>query len=619
MKKLVGLPPLKESAATANVLPSLSKEKLSETKLETKTPAKTEPKIEPKVEKKVEKIDNWDDEIESIDAKYSTPPAATPAVAQEQPKNVNLEPTSKSVPFQSLKSNILPTPTKIDKFDDDFDISLSSDEVMVPVANKLSSPSPAVAKPMVQNPATDKGKTDSFDDFDSASSKKVVVKASIPLYELPKSSQSILAPKNETLAKESLAVLAQEMDQKLEASKKEIITSYNKRLSAFQDQKEKDFELQMKKVLEEFQSGLERTQNDAVDLIKEEMQQIQSKMTVQMTEIGPLVSFPPKPISEFMNLLTCLEKQRSKFETNLKNASKNLSEEYAQQLEIAQQSIQIDTDSRIAQMRTSWMKDGEKRIQAESDNLVKQQAEQLEALHEKHRLDYHDQEKQLLARLNALQVEVETKIQGHEIQLRQLDVEMAASYAEKQKMWDQKFEAMAKTHLEHEEKLLEIQKNSLAQAQPIFSTEKRSSNENNELIDARQKILEEKETAVATREQKVAQLEESLNQKQKNMVELEALFETQKRITEQQLEAKKLELDKQALHIAGLQEKLSYSNKSHADSENRLPETAKHKTPKESHKKKIRKHKQKIIREDSLSNSDQDVSISPRIISGIIC
>jgi hypothetical protein len=502
-----------------------------------------------------------------------------------------------------LKTGIISN-NPVKKDDDDFDISLSTDESEKKKeatdnkpaiksekpsfnTNKASGNTASIA-PLTKKATTEKKNVsiDSMDDWDDELSKIPVAKAALVETQTPtalltqskavgfdkiksrsndsldsgdsiasKSNLPLLATLEKSQAKKLSSNLklssitthsSSDQEQKLQHEKEEFAVAYNLKLSTLQQQLEQEYDSKEKSVRTQFQTLLEELESESKRLLLHEVDLLKT-IDVQIFEHGPVITFPAISVSKAVSLQQTVEKYRVRFENSLMTLWRRVNDQHDNNLDRMRRKIESENEKELDRFRTTLITEGEARFKMESEKMVHEQTQRLSNLSEQHDEEIKARQQELSKKLKQADLELEKKIYQSEMKVRELEIEMSSKYTEKQREWDVRFAELDASHVKHEKKMREIEQ--YTSVVPNTMRESVKESETRSMLKKRDEELRQKEQSLVDKEKMLILLEVQLNQRQKHLDNREQKLTEQKDSILKELEATKSELEQNQIEI----------------------------------------------------------------------
>jgi hypothetical protein len=491
---------------------------------------------------------------------------------------------------------IFPPESKKKENDDDFDISLSSDDsdkrnpiaggtktVATPVLSKQLSPitslnpasqvnsitpsgsvNPPSIPSLIPKPAVGKvsdlkkqPSIDSIDSWDEPVSKK----DSFPLMDKAastKSEQSSVklpevtsTPRPEYVSQSKIST--QQLEKQFEQQEQEELDAFNRKLSALQQQKEAEYAQKLREVEMQFSTSLAKLEEESKRVIQEELHHLQA-LEIEINEHGPLIKFPPLPTIDVVSLRLAIEKYRIKFENSLITWWRKVNDEHENKLDRTKRKVEGENEKELEVFRETLIKEGEARFKLESEKMVHDQTCRLSDLREQHELEVKARKEELQSKLKSIELELERKIHEAEMKSRQMEIEMTSKFAEKQREWESRFAKFDSAHREHEFKMKEISQTSISSLAVKESSEER---ERRNTLDTREHELRSKERVILSKEKELIKLEVELKEREKTLDQRETRLLEQKESISKELEQKQFQLDQKEMELMAQKKSLA--------------------------------------------------------------
>jgi hypothetical protein len=493
---------------------------------------------------------------------------------------------------QEIKVN-QPEESKKKVYDDDFDISLSSDESdkkKIPLpASSNSAPVSGLAKqlsPLTSLSPNDKvistapiatlnpslppkesvskvaemkkqPSIDSIDSWDEPASKK----DSFPLMDKPASTKSIqsVGKTQEVIAspvqqqEPPPKISSQVLEQNFRQQEQEQLEAFNRKLSAIQQAKEKEYAQKLNDVEVQFSESLTKLEEQSKSVIQEELKHLQ-ELEIEINEHGPFIKFPPLPIIEIVSLKLVIEKYRVRFENSLMAWWRRVNDEHENKLDRTKRKIEGDNEKELERFRETLIKEGEARFKLESEKMVHDQTCRLSDLREQHELEIKARQQELQSKLKSIELDLERKVHEAEMKSRQMEIDMTAKFAEKQREWETRFAKFESNHREHELKMKEISQTSISSLVAKESSEER---ERRNTLDTREHEIRSKERIIVAKEKELIKLEVELKEREKTLDQRETRLLEQKESISKELEQKQYQLDQKEMELIAQKKSLS--------------------------------------------------------------
>jgi hypothetical protein len=461
------------------------------------------------------KVEKMPVQIPSLLPKTSKPITKTEAAAMNTLEQHVVAKNPVEIKPGSIAKEFLENKGKLKNEYDDFDedsVSINS----IPLLQKSNSPSVTIAP---QNPTKNKQLTNNDEE---------------PEFPLISNETTILSNNNPTQI---------DLERKLKQEQTELMNKYNRNLQLFQEKQEDSYNKHTKLLEEKIKKNLSEMEQEASNLLGNEINQIKNGLELELNNNMPLIKFPKQSKTDIPSLELILNTFRVSFENKVIQIVQTLNEEYAKRKEGLESEIRLKYDREIEILKDQWTKEGDKRIKLESETLVNSFESKIDQMKVFQKSKYDMQERELEQSLIDLKMQYEKRRKEEEDRLSKLEIEMGEKYFKNQKEWDLKFNQIEKCHEEYQ--------NRVQQLQILQNTAEQKHAIQNE-VNAKLQEVEKREDLLRDKERKFADKELELEKDLKKLISDKEEFQKSKESSQKYMESLKESLDREVMLIQDL-------------------------------------------------------------------
>jgi hypothetical protein len=346
---------------------------------------------------------------------------------------------------------------------DSIDINISSDSEDLKKAAAAPKKLQAVKSPS-------KDSFDSIDDFDSASAGEIIPKNAAAMNKQPEkddfdatnsdnnfplASNSVKSPKH-TNSNEPAEPRKLDIHEDLMKEKESIREKYSREVLAYQTEQDLQFQTEAKKMANTLKEKLDKLQADIIEILRKETISINQNLKIEMHQSGPNIIFPPATHTESAAVASIMAAYRVSFENNLVQTCIDLNATFNSKTEFLTHEIKTAYDLELEKLKNKLKSEGDDRIRQESEKILEQIERDIERLQSDARGKYEVEENSMKQELEKNRLLFEQKIREQDSKLTEFEIEMTKKYTRVQDEWKEKFTAIEKNHLEHEERITKL-------------------------------------------------------------------------------------------------------------------------------------------------------------------